>query len=336
MSSAHRLQVMSKSIKRDDDKRSWAIEWMDPFQGPSRRRGKLHVKREVSKVLVIHKLHDSEAERMATNVAEFIIRSGAEVFSERQFHSEVKLVSRGSLPSDLQLIVSIGGDGTLLHAARLYSEGNCPTLPPCVIFGMGSLGFLGNFKASKWPEVLTHVMSPAEAKFITVRSRLKCTINDDDKKSIHVLNECALISRWEGKLGKFILRIDGEMVTVIEGDGIVISTATGSTGYSMSLGGPIVSPSVPCTILTPIAPSSLSFRPIIVSESSTVEVICQVKTSDVIADGRHLSTISTGDKVSIVASPSPMIVVNSKPLDHDWYEGINSKLKWNARGATQK
>eukprot|EP01060_Flectonema_neradi_P018338 TRINITY_DN25143_c0_g1_i1.p1 TRINITY_DN25143_c0_g1~~TRINITY_DN25143_c0_g1_i1.p1 ORF type:complete len:381 (+),score=55.12 TRINITY_DN25143_c0_g1_i1:141-1145(+) len=334
MASQNRLDVIARGATRYENQRSWDIEWMDPFKGPSRRRGKLHVKKEVSSVLVIHKWKDADAAKVAASVAAYVVGCGAKVYSETNLHPDTSIISTSN-PPDVELMISIGGDGTLLHAARLYSRGDHPIIPPCVIFAMGSLGFLGNFKASRWPDVLAHVLSLSEPKFITVRSRLQCNINNGSD-SIHVLNECVVVSRWEGKLGKFLLRIDGEPVTTIEGDGLVMSTATGSTGYNMSLGGPIVSPSVPCLVITPIAPSSLSFRPIIVSESSRIELTCLTASAEVIADGRLLKTITNNDMVSVATSPSPMIVVNSKPLDHDWYEGINSKLKWNARGATQK
>merc|ERR1719230_1741450 len=88
----------------------------------------------------------------------------------------------------------------------------------------------------------------------------------------HALNECVVLSRGQS-IGKLSVFVDGSFVTLVEGDGLIISSPTGSTGYSLSCGGPIVSPSVPATLLTPIAPASLSFRPMIISEMSQVELV---------------------------------------------------------------
>merc|ERR1740122_955522 len=104
-------------------------------------------------------------------------------------------------------------------------------------------------------------------------------------------------------MGKLALFVDGTFVTLVEGDGIVISSPTGSTGYSLSCGGPIVSPSVPCMLLTPIAPASLSFRPVLISELSQVEVILppRARTGEatVVVDGRDMGTLGRGGKVQV-------------------------------------
>lgn len=149
----------------------------------------------------------------------------------------------------------------------------------------------------------------------------------------HVLNE-VVIDR--GAFPSTVLLevfVDRTYVTSVEADGLIIATPSGSTAYSMSAGGPMVAPSVPCTILTPIAPLSLSFRPVVLPESSDV-CIHLPKRSRANArasfDGKHSMRIKRDTSLFFSASLSPLPVITLSRMDHDWYDGITSKLKWNS------
>ncbi|KAJ9449714.1 putative NAD kinase 2 [Diplonema papillatum] len=333
----NRARVLESSIVPVE---KWELEFVDAPLVSSNRRAKLRWRGDgVKRVLLVKKWKDGEVTRVAVEIAAFMVSRGISVLVEEKADFPIDGIealdkSQPVHKANVHLMVSIGGDGTLLHAARLFSRGIHPILPPCLVFSMGSLGFLSNFSIDAWRSVLDNVLTPGAHVLVTLRTRLRCNIGEDVR---HVLNECTVSCRAaDRRLGKLSLKVDGEVATLIEGDGVIISTPTGSTGYNMSCGGPMVSPSVPATVICPIAPSSLSFRPIVISEASYVEIVSHVDVSEVLVDGRLFANLSKDESVCIRTSMFPMPVINSGPLDSDWFEGINSKLKWNARGATQR
>ena len=120
----------------------------------------------------------------------------------------------------------------------------------------------------------------------------------------------------------------------MQGDGLIISTPSGSTGYNLAVGGAMVAPSVPCMLLTPIAPSTLSFRPVIIPESSKIEVSVPASARTegrVIFDGHRMELLGHGESVVVETSRFPLPMINSNPRDQDWFNSITEKLQWNAR-----
>jgi len=204
---------------------------------------------------------------------------------------------------------------------------------------MGSLGFLATVAAADWRPALARALrGDVDPVPCTLRTRLKVCLRSQEASSPwYALNECAILSRGES-IGKLRLFVDGTLVTLVEGDGLLISTPTGSTGYSLSCGGPIVSPSVPGTLLTPIAPASLSFRAVMISELSTVEVVlpsgARSPSAEVVIDGRAMGNLGRGDSVFVTVG-RPIPVLNVSALDRDWFGAITAKLKWNQRDTEQ-
>ena len=312
-----------------------------------RRRAKLKWKKRPETVLVVKKWKCQKTTDAAAFVVGWLTRRRCEVLVENACVADFPgLPVRGTScnPADtVDLIVVLGGDGTLLHTSRLFSSSRHGPLPPCVTFGLGSLGFMANFSFDKWRQVMEKVISPGIELHATLRTRLLCEIRDDAKKVIYsekVLNDVVVTQpSGSGGIGKFLLFVDNHYITRVEGDGIIVSTPSGSTGYNMSCGGAMVAPSVPCTLLTPIAPSSLSFRPILINEQSTVDVVLPVKSrntsAQIVCDGIRTPMLLPGYSACITTSQFPLPVINQQQLDHDWLDGITSKLKWNTRGATQ-
>jgi len=148
----------------------------------------------------------------------------------------------------------------------------------------------------------------------------------------YVLNEC-VVDRGAFPHAVYIeIFVDGAFVTAAEADGLVVATPSGSTAYSMSAGGPMVSPSVPCTLLTPLSPQSLSFRPLVIPESS--ELLISVPRyarshARLSFDGRSGQRLPRGSALRVSTSACPLPFINLKPLDGDFYEAIVEKLRWN-------
>jgi NAD+ kinase len=148
----------------------------------------------------------------------------------------------------------------------------------------------------------------------------------------HVLNEC-VVDRGAFPHAVYIeIFVDGVFVTAAEADGLVVATPSGSTAYSMSAGGPMVSPSVPCTLLTPLSPQSLSFRPLVIPESS--ELLISVPRyarshARLSFDGRSGQRLPRGSALRVTTSACPLPFINLKPLDGDFFQAIVEKLRWN-------
>eukprot|EP01060_Flectonema_neradi_P024905 TRINITY_DN33782_c0_g1_i1.p1 TRINITY_DN33782_c0_g1~~TRINITY_DN33782_c0_g1_i1.p1 ORF type:complete len:363 (+),score=41.88 TRINITY_DN33782_c0_g1_i1:41-1129(+) len=326
------------------------LEWED--SNPLlrlRRRAKLTWKSAPERVLVVKKWNCRATTDAAAFAISWLLGRKMDVLVEEACLKDFPTLNvrgaKSNFIDSIDLIVVLGGDGTLLHTSRLFSAPNCGPLPPCVTFGLGSLGFMSNFSLDKWSVVMERVLGKGGSPlYATLRTRLLCEVKDHDNKDVilsqKVLNDVVICQpTGYGKLGKFNLYVDGHSITLVEGDGLIVSTPSGSTSYNMSCGGAMVAPSVPVTLLTPIAPSSLSFRPILINEQSRVDVVLPVKsrspTAQIVCDGQLVCNLQPGQRVSISTSKFPLPVINLRKLDHDWLDGITSKLNWNTRVVNQ-
>mmetsp|Transcript_105683 Transcript_105683/g.203016 ORF Transcript_105683/g.203016 Transcript_105683/m.203016 type:complete len:373 (-) Transcript_105683:145-1263(-) len=330
-----------------------SLEYEDHGAIPARRRVRLSWKQPIRRVLFVKKWGDERVAAVAREIVAWLVAHGVSVLTEEadvQDYEEslgvFALDPSRTRKAAVDLVVTLGGDGTLLHASRLFrflDRGVDKLLPPCLVLGMGSLGFLATCPGKDWQRALTSALrGHLDPLPCTLRTRLRCQLHLESSGSEqcntwHALNEVVVLSRGTA-IGKLRLLVDGSFVTLVEGDGLIISSPTGSTGYSLSSGGPILSPSVPATLLTPIAPASLSFRPVLISEMSTVEVQlpaqARIGEASVLLDGRHMGNLERGGSV-IISVARPIPVINVAGLDRDWFEAITNKLKWNVRDVEQ-
>jgi len=333
--------------------RNARLQWMDEVKLKLRRRAAFRWEKPPRKVLFVKKIGDAEVSAKSREMASWLLDKGLDVYIEpeakatQEFPSECKQWRPQDTSVDIDFGVVAGGDGTLLHFADLLGEneyyrssGNdLRPLPPCVSFGMGSLGFMTNFKAERYKEILGQVVEACEGKevYTTLRTRLSCMVKTREgtvKPIYSCLNECVIDKGQSPGLGKMDLLVDGQPVTTVQGDGLIISTPSGSTGYNLAVGGAMVAPSVPCMLLTPIAPSTLSFRPVIIPESSKIEVsIPSTARTDgrAIFDGHKMEVLKHGESVIVETSKFPLPVIHAAPHDHDWFDSIIEKLHWNVR-----
>ena len=332
------------------------LEWSDKVKMKLRRRASFRWERQPRSVLFVKKIGDAEVSARSREMAEWLLRRGLDVYVEPEaaatgvFPAACKVWRPQDDSTDIDFGIVVGGDGTLLHFANLLGENeyyrssgggrNTRPLPPCVSFGMGSLGFMTNFQVERYESVLTRVVGAcgegAEV-FTTLRTRLHCAVKTREgrlKPVYSCLNECVIDKGLHPGLGKLELLVDGQPVTTVQGDGLIISTPSGSTGYNLAVGGAMVAPSVPCMLLTPIAPSTLSFRPVIIPESSKIEVSIppSARTDGrVIFDGHRMEELKHGESVVVETSIFPLPVINAQKHDQDWFNSIRSKLQWNVR-----
>lgn len=230
-----------------------------------------------------------------------------------------------TLGSAAELIVAVGGDGTMLNAARLAAPCGIPVLG----VNRGRLGFLADISPADIRERLDDVLN---GRYVTdSRAMLQARLvrGGDEIASGQALND-VVVQKWQtGRMLDFETWIDGRYVNSHGGDGLVIATSTGSTAYALSCGGPILYPELDAVVLAPICPHTLSDRPIVIRSSSTVEVRLVERpdaNAQVICDGVSLGELLTGDRLVVTRADSHVTLLH--PPDHDYYRILRSKLRW--------
>ncbi|XP_042902033.1 NAD kinase isoform X3 [Parasteatoda tepidariorum] len=244
---------------------------------------------------------------------------------------------KDDLTDKIDFIICLGGDGTLLYASSLFQQ----SVPPVMAFHLGSLGFLTPFEFDNFEEQVTNVLEGHAA--LTLRSRLRCIIvrkNDlsDKKNEPHttflVLNEVVVDRGPSPYLSNIDLYLDGKHVTTVQGDGLIVSTPTGSTAYAVAAGASMIHPSVPAIMITPICPHSLSFRPIVVPAGVELKIMVSPESRNlawVSFDGRKRQELRHGDSLRVTMSIYPIPSICSQDQISDWFDSLAECLHWNVR-----
>jgi len=221
------------------------------------------------------------------------------------------------------MLVVLGGDGTMLAAARLV-EGR-----PIPILGVnaGGLGFLTAVTRDEAFTALEHVFSRAFAEEERLMLRSRVVRRGEEIIAASALND-TVVGKGASHMVQLEIAINGQFVTRLRGDGLIVSTPTGSTAYSMAAGGPILNPSVHALILTPICPHTLTNRPIVIPQDVLVEVVLVSKDQGATAtfDGQVGIALQPGDTVEIRASENKTRLIRFP--DRSYYDMLSKKLKW--------
>eukprot|EP00891_Asterochloris_glomerata_P006042 jgi/Astpho2/6042/Aster-03996 len=314
--------------------RGAAVMWADKAALKLQRRAHIMWENDGPKtVLIVKKPGSAKASAKLQEIARWCAKQGVQVLVERAVQRTEFPEIEPFDPADdaVDFCISLGGDGTVLHLTSLFVEDT--PLPPVMSFSMGTLGFLTPFDVGEFVPCLQRVLRANEDPvFCTLRTRKRCEVYWEGQlqRVHHVLNECLVDRGASPNMVNLEAYIDGHHITTA--DGLIIATPSGSTAYSMSAGGPMVAPSVPGTLLTPIAPHSLSFRPLVVPESSEIEIYLPPHSRSharASFDGRHTMRMLRDSSIRCTTSQCALPMINLGYLDRDWYEGITQKLKWN-------
>ena len=229
------------------------------------------------------------------------------------------------LVADRDLVITVGGDGTLLRAAKLAF----PRAVPLLGINLGRLGFLADISPHQVGQGLEAILG---GHFVEEeRAVLLCELVRDGVvvAAQPALND-VVIQRWNSpRLITLNTYVDGRFVHTQRSDGMIISTPTGSTAYALSGGGPILEPSVPAMLLVPICPHSLTNRPLVIPDSSRVEIDVaeeDVSVSNVNADGNSLPGWLPGDRIRITRHPASVRLLH--PAGHDHFATLRAKMQW--------
>jgi len=242
-------------------------------------------------------------------------------------HGE-EIASREALSRHCDLVVVVGGDGSMLNAAQSIASENVPVIG----INRGRLGFLTDVMPeeieSKLDEVLAGNYS-VESRFLL---RLE-VVNGDSRRALGcALNDVVLHPGKAAQMIEFELFVDDRFVYSQQSDGLIVATPTGSTAYAMSAGGPIMHPGLNAIALVPICPHSLSSRPIVVDGDSEIRLVIGEKDSilpQVSCDGEVKFSAEAGDQLIVSRKSTVLKLIH--PPDHSFYEAYRSKLGWGSR-----
>lgn len=255
-------------------------------------------------------------------------------FPERDFLVEPHLgESLGRAPvtdaqlANADLAVILGGDGTLIHGARILRGRPVPI----VGINLGSLGFMTEIPVAEAVSTLRQVFD-GKAK-IDSRMKLTCRLfrGDDCILEDEVLNDVVINKSALAKIAAHETWLDGAFVATYLADGVIFATPTGSTAYSLSAGGPIVHPSVDCVVVTPICPHALTQRPIVVpgDQLMTVKLTSDLQDFYLTVDGQAGQVLQKGDRIEVQKSPHRVLLVKNPKLDY--FAVLRQKLHWGER-----
>ncbi|HVO58719.1 MAG TPA: NAD(+)/NADH kinase [Dongiaceae bacterium] len=231
---------------------------------------------------------------------------------------------REVLAGEVDLVLVLGGDGTLLAAAREVAPRGIPILP----INLGSLGFLTSFTLEELYPALEDTFAgrlEASERVMLTASLIRGGKTIDTQR---VLNEAVVTKGALARMIELELSIDDDFVCRYRADGLIVATPTGSTAYSLSAGGPIVHPGVESIILTPICPHTLTDRPLVVGDCCAVQVRLKGAAESVYLtlDGQKGVLLESGDSVSISRAKERLKMI--QPRKKSYYEILRSKLKW--------
>ena len=246
-----------------------------------------------------------------------------------EFGATVRAVPRNDIAAQAHFMIAVGGDGTLLEAARLVAGRDVPLLG----INLGRLGFLTDVMPDDLANGVDAVLDGRCASDARRLLEARLLRGEERTARLLALNDVVLLRRESGRMLDFQTQVDGRFLNSHRGDGMVIATATGSTAYALSCGGPIVDPRLDVLVMAPICPHTLSDRPIVVPGDSRIEIGSLDRgagLAEVTCDGARLGDLEPGDKLEVSAAGGSITLLH--PPGYDYFRLLRSKLRW-GRGA---
>ncbi|EXJ69429.1 NAD+ kinase [Cladophialophora psammophila CBS 110553] len=366
------IQKVLDEIADDDYSHSRLMQTATGVREVSKQLQRKPLKRAVRNVMIVTKARDNNLVYLTRELAEWLLSTprygselGVNVYVDAKLRHSKRFDAAGLLakeprfskmlkywtpdlcwssPEKFDLVLTMGGDGTVLFTSWLFQR----VVPPVLSFSLGSLGFLTNFEFDKYKEHLDRVMGDAGMR-VNLRMRFTCTVWRADRspgavkgaaeegEQFEVLNELVIDRGPSAYVSNLELYGDDELLTIVQADGCIFSTPTGSTAYSLSAGGSLIHPSIPAILLTPICPHTLSFRPMVLSDTLALRIAVPHKSRSSAYcsfDGKGRIELRQGDYVTLEASQYPLPTVMTGT--NEWVESVQRALRWNVRGAVQK
>ena len=283
------------------------------------------------RVAIVCKPHKEDLARILPDLVAWLRERGYEPLLDREsghYTTAAEIVDRNEMPCYApELIIVLGGDGTLLAVGRIFASSGTPILS----VNLGLLGFLTEVKLGDLYATLESWC--ANCHLLEARAMLHAALWRDGKEdsSYEALNDIVVTKGEIARMGDFTVELDGRKVASFRADGVIVSTPTGSTAYSLAANGPILTPDVDAMIVTPICPHLLTLRPIVVpgDASLTVRVEGIPNIALLTVDGQRAVELQLGDEIRCQRSKHTVNLV--RLANGGFFEALRSKLSWGER-----
>ena len=274
---------------------------------------------EFKKVLILGRRTDSRVTEPMATLVEHLTKAGIDVLQDEN-------------AAAADLVIAIGGDGTMLYAGSKVRDHNVPLLG----INRGRLGFLADVTPDEMLSSVDHIL--AGDYLIEARLLLNAELQRSDGESVHgvAFNDVVLQRTHAGRMVDFQTSVAGQFVNTHSGDGLIVATPTGSTAYALSCGGPIVEPQLDALVVVTLCPHTLKDRPIVIAANQQIEIRLLEREdtgAGVAVDGHAMGPLEPGDTLTITAAEQRVRLIH--PPGYDFYGILRSKLLWGRDSRTR-
>jgi len=278
-------------------------------------------------IAIVGRHDDKRVAEAMQIITPHLAKAGIKVFAavEMRLDLPVTRMDETELCDVADLVIAIGGDGTMLYASQIVRESEIPILG----INRGRLGFLADVTPDEMIASVEQVLIGNYTRDSRMLLEARLITESGEETSAFALNDVVLKRRETGRMVDFSTRVDGVFVNTHSGDGMIVATPTGSTAYSLSCGGPIISPQLDAVVVVPVCPHTLTDRPIVIPADQSIEVVLlerdETKAS-ITVDGRSMGEIRPVDRMIISKAEQRITLVH--PPSYDFYGILRSKLFW--------
>ena len=279
---------------------------------------------------LIGKFADPSVTETILSLSRILIGRKCQVYLDKETsrnmpENDLEIITRHEIGKRCDLAITIGGDGTLLDAARALVNFDVPLLG----INLGRLGFLVDISPNEMKERITEILDGEFEEEHRILLNTEIDHKDKPRSESHAFND-VVIHKWEvARMIETETYINGNFLNSMRSDGLIVSTPTGSTAYALSGGGPILEPAMDAMVLVPICPHTMSYRPIVIDGDSKIDIIVKENThshAQVTCDGQINLGVVSGDKISIYKKDKVVKLIH--PRQHNHYEILRAKLHW--------
>ena len=282
---------------------------------------------DFTKVAVVGRHDDARVAEPLTTLVRHLTKAGVTVFAAESMTLDLPVTrtDEAALASMVDLVIAIGGDGTMLYAGRLTLSNNVPLLG----INRGRLGFLADVSPEEMLASVDHILAGEYSTESRLLLDAHLSSADGNALNATAFNDVVLQRRETGRMVDIEAKVAGQYVNTHSGDGLIVATPTGSTAYALSCGGPIIEPQLDAVVVVPICPHTLTDRPIVINGNQLIEVRLLERgetQAEVVVDGHSLGTIRPNDVLTINAASERFTLIH--PPGYDYYSILRSKLSW--------
>jgi NAD+ kinase len=287
----------------------------------------------IKRIGIVLKPHQPDALTRLCELAQWLAERGIEIVGgpeiereriEHQTGCSVKEVSPEDLVNNVDLILVLGGDGTMIATARMLGNKEVPVLG----VNYGGLGYLAEFRIEELYSALESILTGDYRLEQRVMLSVELVRGEEQLTKNRVLNDVVINKSALARIIEIEAYMNQQFVNSFRADGLIVSTPTGSTAYNLSAGGPVIYPSMRAVVITPICPFTLSNRPIVVPDESVIELRLKTENEDVALtlDGQVGFPLKSEDRVIISKSQTTFNLV--QPANRNYFEVLRDKLRW--------